>query len=62
MPAGGPELQAMQATLRRHPEVVAGLGRLDAAYPDAEAIRGLARRCPMRCSRRGCPTTWTRRR
>ena len=40
MPAGGPELQAMQATLRRHPEVVAGLGRLDAAYPDAEAIRG----------------------
>lgn len=39
IPAGSPELAAMQATLRRHPAVGAALAQLDAAYPDAEAIR-----------------------
>lgn len=39
IPAGSPEIAAMQGTLRRHPEVSAALARLDAAYPDPEAIR-----------------------
>ncbi len=39
LPAGSPELLAMQGTLRGHPQVAAALARLDAAYPAAEAIR-----------------------
>lgn len=39
IPAGGTELLAMQKALRRYPEVSAALGRLDAAYPDPEAVR-----------------------
>lgn len=39
IPAGGPELLAMQATLRSYPEVSAALRRLDSAFPDAEAVK-----------------------
>lgn len=39
VPAGGTELLAMQKALRRYPEVSAALGRLDAAYPDPEAVK-----------------------